>query len=118
MSPYNTIISVKDIEGCKIVKMTKSHAIFSPILQFFNVTFKGLIRDCPYPPVWMKFDNVTFNGEKNPGIQMMRNTFRLPSGNYKIVIDIKTATDPCVSHVEIYYMIHFRNQTLEMDERF
>lgn len=116
-STYNTIINVQNLEGCKLVK-TAVNSILAPLLQFMNTTFKGLIRECPYPPGFIRFDNVTFNPHTNPGISMLRERFRLPSGNYKIVIDIKTPSDQNVAHIEIFYVIHFRNQTLLMDDRF
>lgn len=101
------------MEGCKLHEMANSNSIIAPLVQIINDTLKGLIRECPVSVLKVENGSFSFN---NPAIQRMKQLQALPNGDYKIIIHYYNLQDENIYHIVIFYVIKFREQTLNMDE--
>lgn len=115
---FNQLVSFKNIDICQIMKMTVGNPVVSPFLEFILTTAPGLIHECPYGPGIIKLENITFNPDKNPGIQKFKELVKLPSGEYQVKVNTKSPNDENVISVTIFYIINSREQIVSGDLRF
>lgn len=82
--------------------------------MFFNDTFHGFIRECPYVGVF-KIENATFNANSEAMKDFHRVQF-FPNGQYKLWIKIFNKRDENISNYTIFVDIYYRSNVLNFNE--
>lgn len=85
---YRQIINIKSIEVCKLMENIENFPMFSGYVNWFNLTFPGMVRKCPYKDFMVInssfYNNDLKNVHRTPNGLMRRNYYSLSFNPEKI----------------------------------
>lgn len=113
---FRQVFKFRDLKVCDITEMATSNSVLSPLIKWFNLTFKGLIRKCPYYGK-VNLTNITMD----PGNEANQKFFTFqgyPNGDYRTTIDIFGPQDENILHLVFFVELKSREKTLNADENF
>lgn len=88
---FRYVYGFKDLNACELTKMFVGAPLLKPIIDFANSTLlKGIIRECPYGPGYVRVENASIVVRSAFGFSQ---THRFPNGDYKIDIRIFNKRD-------------------------
>lgn len=114
---YRQIFIFRNIDGCKLPKMSKDNPFLGPLLLFVNESFRGVIRECPYIGLF-KIENATFNINNGSAIKKLVSFQMFPNGNYKLRISTFNEKDPNINNITIWFDAYNRDNALKQNEDF
>lgn len=88
---FRYVLGFKELNGCELTKIMTGNPMLKPLIEFANSTLlKGIIRQCPYGPGYVRVENASISLTSVNGFGR---TQSMPDGDYKIDIRLFNKKD-------------------------
>lgn len=109
---FRYLYGFKDINACDLAKLFVGNPVLKPVINYANETFlKGIIRECPYGPGYVRVVNASVNLKtaynSYSGIQ------RFPNGDYKTQVRIFNKKDSNALNIALIMENNWRHNAVD-----